>query len=84
MLIKEQAMKTYRRTKAELHVFFVLRLKDIFSLKWNLAIFGNRSCEIIINISQKVNIENSGLVGYKPFTLKDNQYRKTTLRIKAP
>jgi len=49
-----------------------------------LAIFGNRSCEIIINISQKVNIENSGLVGYKPFTLKDNQYRKTTLRIKAP
>jgi len=54
------------------------------SLKWNLASFGNRSCEIIVNNIQKVNIENSGLVGYKPFTLRGSKDRKTSLRIKMP
>jgi hypothetical protein len=70
-------MKKYRRTKAELHAFFVLRLKVLLSLKWNLTALGNRSCEIIVNIIRKANIENSGLIGYKTFTLKDKQYRKT-------
>jgi len=54
------------------------------SLKRNLASFGNRSCEIIVNNIQKVNIENSDLLGYKPFTLKGLKDRKTPLRIKTP
>jgi len=49
-----------------------------------MATFGNRICEISIYITGIVNIENSVLVGYKPFTLKDKQYRKRSLRIKTP
>jgi hypothetical protein len=37
-----------------------------------------------VNIVGKANIENSVLVGYKPLTLKGEQYRKTSLRVKTP